>query len=41
MSSEAERLAGVSSAEDIRAFNVCPVDLFDVSMIWHLRPMLA
>jgi len=33
-------LAGVSSAYNVRSNNVSPVDLFDVAMVWHLRPML-
>jgi hypothetical protein len=35
----AERLARVSSANNIGSFDRVPVDFFDVPMIWHLRPV--
>jgi len=36
-----ERLTGVSAADDFGAFDLLPVDFFDVAMIWHLRPMFC
>jgi hypothetical protein len=34
-----ERLTGVSSADDIWAFDFLPVNFFDVAMIDHLWPV--
>jgi hypothetical protein len=36
----AEWLARVSTANNVRSFDCCPVDVFDVSMIYYLGPML-
>jgi len=36
----AEWLAGVSPADDIGSFNSIPINLFDVSYVWYVGPML-
>jgi hypothetical protein len=41
VSGKAKRLTGVSPTDNVRPFNVVPVDCFDVAMIDHLGPVLA